>query len=611
MINQLLYIVKLNLLASFCVGASILISRLIGKKYTTLWKYVVWLVISLLLLIPVDFTPSFSLWSVNVNMQLDNESSVSNAETFETDTFTSNTAIDNLRNADADAGTLSDTSQSSLTDTANAGITSPAESQVQPDKYLEGKLLSKFQSIFSYVIALPLHFHLLIIWLITAMLLAVFRLVSAKRALHRLRLWNIPEKDIVVLNTYRKICAQKKIRTAPILVRNATLTSPQLLGLIRPVIYLPKTDYSVSELELIFHHELTHYQRKDLWYKLLLLIINTIYWFNPALYIMRSEADKDIEYLCDDTVIRLQTHKGRQEYSRMLLDTAMRQAKATSYLSSGLNDGTTTLKKRILNILNSDPKKYGVSISMMILTLFLILNVLFDFRLVNASAAPVLQLPAASRTDAALSAVTTKPSLAIEDMSMEQLEKMLPIFDTLRSMPDEYSPTDSYYYWNIVALALSDWVHPGDDTIAFTTLREPEKTYSKISYSSDGVKNIEDEFGNTLLQVPGWIVREFASAAFPDSEYVPELPDSRFFQYYETGDYYLFLKREAYSANGGIESYEKMDDGSYLVQTDFLTARIVRNLPLEDGLEPLFPYEVIESGSADSSEEAGSETYDY
>ena len=92
------------------------------------------------------------------------------------------------------------------------------------------------------------------------------------------------------------------MRRAPELRQNAGLTTPLLAGLFHTKLYLPATGYSAEERKLVFYHELTHYCHRDLWYKMLLRICATIYWFNPFLLIMLKEADKDIENLCDTAV---------------------------------------------------------------------------------------------------------------------------------------------------------------------------------------------------------------------------------------------------------------------------------------------------------------------
>lgn len=100
------------------------------------------------------------------------------------------------------------------------------------------------------------------------------------------------------------------------------LQSPVLAGLKNTSLYLPDASYSEKELELIFAHELCHYQRKDLWYKMLLLTVNTLYWFNPFLYFMTKEAEKDVEYLCDSQVISNRSQADCAIYNRLLLKTA-------------------------------------------------------------------------------------------------------------------------------------------------------------------------------------------------------------------------------------------------------------------------------------------------
>lgn len=69
-------------------------------------------------------------------------------------------------------------------------------------------------------------------------------------------------------------------------------------------------------------HELTHYLRRDLWYKLLLLAVSTIYWFNPALLLMQREAEKrhrkSLRQPCRQTL----QPQGRIAYGQLLLKTA-------------------------------------------------------------------------------------------------------------------------------------------------------------------------------------------------------------------------------------------------------------------------------------------------
>ena len=88
-----------------------------------------------------------------------------------------------------------------------------------------------------------------------------------------------------------------------------------------PKILLPSTDYSNNELVIVLKHELTHFKRGDIWYKLLLIIANSIHWFNPFVYLMAKAANRDLEYSCDDVVVKNSDINFRKEYSLTILKT--------------------------------------------------------------------------------------------------------------------------------------------------------------------------------------------------------------------------------------------------------------------------------------------------
>lgn len=104
-------------------------------------------------------------------------------------------------------------------------------------------------------------------------------------------------------------------------------------------------------MEFIFCHELSHYVRHDLWYKMLMLIVTTIYWFNPALYVMQREAEKDIENLCDGKMAVHYTKKDRLKYGQLLLQIAAEQNNIP-YMSVGFSNGKKVFKDRILYMKN-------------------------------------------------------------------------------------------------------------------------------------------------------------------------------------------------------------------------------------------------------------------
>lgn len=97
------------------------------------------------------------------------------------------------------------------------------------------------------------------------------------------------------------------------------INSPMMLGFFKSKILLPEENFTDEELSVILKHEFTHYKRKDLWYKLLLLAANAVHWFNPFVYLMVKHAGRDLEYSCDDEVVKNSSIAFRKNYSMTIL----------------------------------------------------------------------------------------------------------------------------------------------------------------------------------------------------------------------------------------------------------------------------------------------------
>ena len=213
------------------------------------------------------------------------------------------------------------------------------------------------------------------IWAAGVLLLGVKKAVETYLAGKALRRWNMPNWNRSLEREYRKICKSMKVKHAPRLMLNSRLNTPLLMGFCHPCICLPQTGYTAEEQELILRHELCHYRRKDLWYKLLMNLLCIVYWFNPALWWMKKEADRDIEFLCDETVMETRTVQERILYNRLLARTAVGKA-SVSGLTTSFNDSLMNLKKRMLNIMRAGEMKRGSAITACFLALFVLGNAL-------------------------------------------------------------------------------------------------------------------------------------------------------------------------------------------------------------------------------------------
>ena len=156
------------------------------------------------------------------------------------------------------------------------------------------------------------------------------------------------------------IVAQMGISKKVLLIESSFATSPMLLGIFAPKVILPCADYSHSELELIYRHELTHLKRGDLWFKLALMTTQAVYWFNPAVHLMARQANKDIEMICDAKTIQGMDPMTKKSYSQLILAVSISKQMAQPF-GTNMNGGKKMLKERIANIFDT-PKKSGMAL---------------------------------------------------------------------------------------------------------------------------------------------------------------------------------------------------------------------------------------------------------
>ena len=161
-------------------------------------------------------------------------------------------------------------------------------------------------------------------------------------------------------------CADLVIdREIPLRVSSAA-DCPMLAGFIHPTLYLPDEHIPRTDAVFIFRHELTHYKHGDLWLKLLLLAARCLHWFNPLVHLIARFAQEDIEAACDDAVVRGHDGAYRRAYGETILRSAIAQAQKRKALVSCFGDDKKTLMRRFEGLFDKSVKKRGVALVVMI-----------------------------------------------------------------------------------------------------------------------------------------------------------------------------------------------------------------------------------------------------
>ena len=227
------------------------------------------------------------------------------------------------------------------------------------------------------------------LWLIVAALLLLWRLLGSWRFSRRARRWSRAPGE-AVLAACRSAEAELGMRREIPVWICPLADSPMAVGLFRPRLLLPDEDYDARRLRFILRHELTHIRRRDLWYKLLLLAAACLHWFDPLVWLLRRQAERDLELTCDDAVTAGLSGGDRRAYGETLLADLGRRRGLTSPLSTRFRGGKAAMKERLRNLLAA-PRRWGGPALAAALALVALAACSFGIRQAAAFSGPFLE----------------------------------------------------------------------------------------------------------------------------------------------------------------------------------------------------------------------------
>ena len=178
---------------------------------------------------------------------------------------------------------------------------------------------------------------LTIVWIIGILLLATYTIISYQR-----------------LN--RKV--DTAVHYKDNIFQSENVSSPFVLGIINPRIYLP---FSMNEqnLEHVVAHEQAHIRRKDHWWKPLGFLLLTIYWFNPLMWLAYVLLCRDIELACDEKVIKELGNEQRADYTQALVACSVNRRMIAA---CPLAFGEVGVKERVKSVMNYKKPAFWVII---------------------------------------------------------------------------------------------------------------------------------------------------------------------------------------------------------------------------------------------------------
>ncbi len=166
---------------------------------------------------------------------------------------------------------------------------------------------------------------------------------------------------VYAIFTYAKI--RRSVRESAPLEKGVMecdeVRSPFILGILRPVIYVP-SGMDGETLKLVLAHEKAHIKRRDYVWKPLGFALLSVYWFNPLSWIAYILLCRDIESACDEKVIKDKNGEYIAAYSQALLDCSVQRKRIAA---CPVAFGETGVKMRIKNVLNYKKPAFWIIIA--------------------------------------------------------------------------------------------------------------------------------------------------------------------------------------------------------------------------------------------------------
>jgi beta-lactamase regulating signal transducer with metallopeptidase domain/ankyrin repeat protein len=195
----------------------------------------------------------------------------------------------------------------------------------------------------------------------------------------RLRQDRLPV-DPAIFAVWNKCCQRLRIKSSPVLRLSRDVHSPALVGLFRPVLLLPEGQlaaFSAEDWENIFVHELAHYCRADHWTHVVQLAALAVHWFNPVVWFGFRQLRADRELAADEWALQHLDAESSAAYGETLLKVVAQSSGIhLSMAAIGILEDRVQLKHRLQRIMAFGPRSLAGSLVGLVVVIAVALLVL-------------------------------------------------------------------------------------------------------------------------------------------------------------------------------------------------------------------------------------------
>ena len=161
------------------------------------------------------------------------------------------------------------------------------------------------------------------------------------------------------------------------LLESALVHTPIVIGHLKPVVLLPLgllSGLPPEQVEALLAHELAHIRRRDYLVNLLLSLLETLFFFHPAIWWIGTTIRREREYCCDEAAVAC---SGNSLAYAKALSALPKQHSGLHLLAMAANGNPKELLHRIRRILLQQPSYQSDTMEKTIATLLIAGSVFF------------------------------------------------------------------------------------------------------------------------------------------------------------------------------------------------------------------------------------------
>ena len=347
--NAFKIILETSIYSSIMIAFVLLVKSFLSGKLSTRLMSLLWIAVLIRLAMPITLESPVHLISL---------------------TPAASTVASNITNEDV---TIADNANVGLID--NIDYSPINNSENEPASLAnDSQKDSIFQKAKSIIAGISLWSVAFIIWAIGAVF--VFTKSVARNFAFR--------KKITTTNVISPSLEEKLLQAKNILNINKDIkiteskyaNIPFVYGYLKPIILLPigfSHSITSKKLSLIILHELCHVKRGDILKNFCWLIVKALHWFNPLVQISYKSYLENIEEVCDEVVLSHLSKRNKYEYGQSLIDIVrLSKNKYDLPLSVSFCNKKTTIRKRVIKIMNPQKKSKTIGIITLLVSIAMI-----------------------------------------------------------------------------------------------------------------------------------------------------------------------------------------------------------------------------------------------